>query len=229
VSADLTSATNLRQVIEASRHRRGGLVPVLGTGAAIQASRIDSFEPNDDWAVLLQGIGALTEMTADERDHLPRSFLAYWERLVLRWAQKHRLQPYEAEAKLHRLVIERLRKFEIGEKKWTLYREFIEAGFDDILSLNFDRRLALASGEEHFVSVPKKPPEGPSGRSLYRPSVVRRSDGGVTRVWYPHADTKLAETIKLGVRRHGFHLGLIIERVGLQTSSCRSVAALVVM
>jgi hypothetical protein len=195
---------------------------VLGSGVAIQASRIDELQPGDDWARLLHSIAGATGMTEDERDQLPGSLLAFWERLVLRWAQEHGLEPYEAERRLHALVVEKLRELERSEKGSTLYREFIEAGFIDILSLNFDRRLALASGSERFQVGPKNPPEGPSGRTLYRHSRVTRSDGGVTRVWYPHGDTKRAETIKLGVRRYGFHLGLIRERLGLETSSWRS-------
>jgi hypothetical protein len=222
MGATSKSPTDLGQLIAASRRRRRGLVPVLGSGVAIQASVIDVSQPSDDWAKLLHSIAAVMGMTEDERDQPPGSLLAFWERLVLRWALEHGLEPYQAEARLHALVVQKLRDLERNEKGSTLYREFIEAGFTDILSLNFDRRLALASGGERFVTGPKKPPEGPSGRTLYRHSRVTRADGGVTRVWYPHGDTKRAETIKLGVRRYGFHLGLIRERLGLETSSWRS-------
>src|SRR5262249_16163203 len=44
----------------------------------------------------------------------------------------------------------------------------------------------------------------------------------VTRVWYPHGDTKRADTLKLGVRRYGFHLGLLCEHLGFQNEQWRS-------
>jgi hypothetical protein len=59
----------------------------------------------------------------------------------------------------------------------VLYREFAEAGLADIISLNFDRRIARAAAKELFDNGPKNPREGPKGRTLYRHSLVTGRDG----------------------------------------------------
>jgi hypothetical protein len=93
----------------------------------------------------------------------------------------------------------------------TLYSEFAGARFADVISLNFDRRIALSSARTRFVSAPTPCPEGTHGEPLYRHDRIEHSKGPPTRVWYPHGDTKKFSTLKLGVRRYGFYVGSLEE------------------
>lgn len=211
----------LSRLLAESRHAPGGLVPVVGTGLNNEAARIEAADADDDWASLVDGIAHDTGMTAAERAELPQSFLARWERLVIRWAQAHQLEPFQAERQLEKRVVERLREREQAADQRMLYREFAEAGLADIISLNFDRRIARAAAKEIFDSGPKDPREGPQGTTLYRHSLVTGRDGATTRIWYPHGDTKRTETLRLGIRKYGFHLGLLLEHIHKGTADWR--------
>jgi hypothetical protein len=219
----------LGRLLRASRGEDDGLVPVVGTGVNNEAARIDLGEPEDDWASLVDAVGEETGMTGADHIALPDSFLAGWERLVVRTAQAHGIEPFEAERLLEKHVVTRLRKREndASASSHTLYREFADAGLADIISLNFDRRIALAGAKEVFVAGPRRPREGPKGTTLYRHSRVSGRAGTTTRVWYPHGDTRRIETLRLGVRKYGFHLGLLQEHVFRSDSSWRDPSAAV--
>jgi hypothetical protein len=92
----------LSRLLAESRHAPDGLVPVVGTGLNNETVRIEAADPDDDWASLVDGIAHGTGMTAAERAELPQSFLARWERLVIRWAQAHQLEPFQAERQLEK-------------------------------------------------------------------------------------------------------------------------------
>lgn len=203
----------LGRLLVESRGDPAGVVPVVGTGVNNQAASIDRSESEDDWASLVDGVAEETGMSASERRALPKSFLAQWERLVVRTAQSHGIEPFEAERSLEKRVVAGLREREAEARAHTLYREFADAGLADIISLNFDRRIATAGAKESFAAGPKRPREGPKGSTLYRHSFVTGRPGGTTRVWYPHGDTRRIETLRLGVRKYGFHLGLLQEHV----------------
>lgn len=203
----------LGRLLSASRGDPAGVVPVVGTGVNNQAASIDQSDAEDDWASLVNGVAAETGMSAKERHALPHSFLAQWERLVVRTAQSRGIEPFQAERLLEKRVVAGLRDREAEAGAHTLYREFADAGLADIISLNFDRRIARAGAKETFVAGPKRPREGPKGATLYRHSLVAGHHGTHTRVWYPHGDTRRIETLRLGVRKYGFHLGLLQEHV----------------
>lgn len=206
--------TGLARLLKEDRGSEVGIVPVVGAGVNIEASAIEHRGPADDWAGLLDRIAVDTGLTKRERSALPASFLARWETLLLRWAEIHGVAPHKAENQLQTRVVTGLRALEEDADSFALYREFAASGLVDLISLNFDRRIALASAREKFDTGPKNPPEGPSARPLYRHSRIETDGGIATRVWYPHGDTKRADTLKLGVRRYGFHLGLLQEYLG---------------
>jgi hypothetical protein len=85
----------LSRLLAESRHAPDGLVPVVGTGLNNETVRIEAADPDDDWASLVDGIAHGTGMTAAERAELQQSFLARWERLAIRWAQAHQLEPFQ--------------------------------------------------------------------------------------------------------------------------------------
>jgi hypothetical protein len=187
---------------------------VVGTGVNVQAARLANCSRAEDWDGLLNQIAIETGMDPAEAALHPTSPLATWEALVVQWAEHHQLDPYEAEGQLHKRVVEGLRALENTAPRDGLYRAFVDAAFCDMVSLNFDRRIALAADKEVFLPGPADPHDGPSARTFYRHSQFTANGHRTSRIWYPHGDTRLVETLRLGVRRYGFHLALIREHLG---------------
>jgi hypothetical protein len=183
------------------------VVPVIGSGVTIQAARSAGRAPADDWAGLLHRI---LEGSKDGRspalraESLPEPFIQRWESIV-RWCAIRTPNQHAAaaEAMLQRTVTMHLRAIEQAGNFEPHYRTIINSGFRDIISLNFDRRLALAGRSERFHVGPKDVPI--DAASLYRHSLVR-TEHGWSRIWYPHGDTRRFSTIKLGIRKYGLYI-----------------------
>jgi transposase-like protein len=194
-------------------------VPVMGSGINIQAANMEGFGARDDWQALL---GKVAESIGMSKRKLPTAPLSLWEALLCRWGERRRVFPFEAERELQNFVCQELRKQEDETSWFGLYKKISQAGFADIISLNFDRRIGLSAKRRHrSVGAPSGNSYGLFGESLFRHSTVRRLGGGTTRIWYPHGDTKKAISVKLGTRRYGFYIGLIEERLGGGSSEWR--------
>ena len=191
----------------------GGLrvVPVVGTGLNIQAASIEGGKKEDDWNSLLIRTAERGNICRSRLKHLPRSFIQQWEAIV-RWytIDKYGYQPFKGEEDLQKQVCHFVRELENSVGEYSLYRRFASAGFKDILSLNFDRRLALSL---NCRSVSSSVTESDSENKLHTRSLFRYSDARErdVRIWYPHGDSKRADTIKLGVRRYGIYIAAINE------------------
>ena len=207
-------------LITKSRGQPDGIVIVFGTGVNIQASLIEKQGPDDDWAGLLGRIAAEIGLTEQERGRLPSSFLSRWECLLTGLACARGIEPFQAENYLQMRIVKGLRIIEQRTHAYTLYKEIAASGLSDLISLNFDRRTALALDSGKFISGPDKPDQGPSAQTLYRHDLIAHGNF-VTRIWYPHGDTRRADTLKLGVRRYGFHLGLLREYFGYSAEDWR--------
>jgi hypothetical protein len=184
-------------------------VPLVGSGLNLQAARLEG-ETEDDWSGLLERIAAEMGVRRSALDALPGWNLARWESMLRLWARKKKVEPFQAETDLQKLTCHHLRSQEAKASRWQLYSEFAAAGFQDLISLNFDRRIALSQPGATFMAA-LKPPEGPQGEVMYRHDRIPQGEGGNTRVWYPHGDTKKFSTLKLGVRRYGFYVVLLAE------------------
>jgi hypothetical protein len=200
----------LCEVLTAKRDGCRTCVPILGSGLNLQAVRMEG-RREDDWAGLLTRIARELDISPDEIDRLPRPQLFRWESMLRLWARVKRIEPYQAEAQLQKLTCEYLRSLEATASALSLYRDFSNAQFADIVSLNFDRRLALSFREPRFKRGPAHCPQGTYGETLYRHDLLEHADGTQTRIWYPHGDTRKAATLKLGVRKYGFYIGTIAE------------------
>jgi hypothetical protein len=210
-AADLALARDL--LTKRSKGQRV-CVPVFGTGLNIQAATVAGYAHRDDWSELLAKIGRHVLKDARALDDLPRTHLALWESLLCLWARQTSTYPFQAENVLQQLICRELRAQEEECRSFGLYRNVIDAGFSDIISLNFDRRIALSSKTNTFVTGPNPCPLGSHGESLFRHSVVQRDEAARTRIWYPHGDVKKAATLKFGVRKYGFHIGVLREYMG---------------
>jgi hypothetical protein len=198
-------AEALRVALRVDKDGCRTIVPVFGSGLNIQAANVQN-QTEDDWSGLLLRIAVKMRLSQNLVDSLPGSNLGRWESLLRMWARINQIEPYQAENQLQRFACESLREAEQAARGWQLYREVVDARFADIISLNFDRRIALSSGRTSFVHAPGNCREGAQGETLYRHDRFSHPDGNQTRVWYPHGDTNKFSTLKLGVRRYGFHL-----------------------
>jgi hypothetical protein len=186
-------------------------VPVLGTGLNVQAARLNRTE-EDDWAGLLARITVELGLSAESLG-LPKSHLFRWESMLRAWARIKAVEPFQAESQLQQLTCRYLRSLEPIASQRSLYLEFSSARFTNIISLNFDRRIALSFSKTSFQSAPVPCPEGSHGEALYRHDLLVSADGSATRIWYPHGDTKKSATLKLGVRKYGFYVGILEEAI----------------
>jgi len=189
-------------------------IPIVGTGLNIQAATLAGYPHRDDWRELLKRIGDRVLPKGMSIDSLPRAPLSLWETLVCRWARAEDVYPFAAENALQVLIGSELRRQEEECRAFELYRLVAQCGFADILSLNFDRRIALGVPRSAWVTGPAPCPLGSHGETLFRHSLIRSGGGPATRVWYPHGDVKKTATIKFGVRKYGFHLGVLREYLG---------------
>jgi hypothetical protein len=172
---------------------------------------LEGYKNRDDWSELLRKIATKIGISEEALARQPKTYLALWEAMLCGWAESMHVYPYKAEAQLQKFVCDELRKQEQECLSFSLYKRLADAGFDDIISLNFDRRIALSCGSNKFIPAPDPCPLGKHGESLFRHSLLARSGGESTRIWYPHGDAKKATTIKLGVRLYGFYIGICRE------------------
>jgi hypothetical protein len=205
--------TGLARLFDRGPNGALSCVPVFGTGLNIQAAATEGLSRWDDWADLLTKIGARIGISRNDLGRLPSGHLARWEALLCTWAGRMGTYAYQAEADLQKFVCEDLRQQEKQCSGFRLYQDIVMAGFTDILSLNFDRRIAMGSKSARFCVGDGASRYGSHGESLFRHSVVPQPNGMSTRVWYPHGDVRKADTIKLGVRRYGFYIGVFREHL----------------
>ena len=184
------------------------VVPVLGSGLNLQAAReVGSQAVN--WEQLLRDIEGDEGITWPSGP--PRSMTGRWEGLLQR---QHQRQASEREEELAGLVADALD--DQTDLIWEaargsappLYRRLLSAGFRDLMTLNFDDRLARSSAEARLFK-----PGSPAGQRLRREArfgVLRQlyqrwhlRGPGFTRVWQPHGRTDAPATILLGVARYG--------------------------
>jgi hypothetical protein len=200
----------LRELSQRWRRDDGSsrVVPVVGAGLNIQAAREAGGAPEDNWDELLKSVLKRVHIAAADIKRLPASFIQRWETIV-RWytAAKLGWRPFKGEGILQGEICDYLREVERQTHAYPLFKDFATAGFRDIVSLNFDRRLALAAGGGTVITA--VPRAGIHEQALYRHSRISAREGLVTRIWYPHGDTKKKETLKLGVRKYGLYIAEI--------------------
>lgn len=195
------------------------LVPVFGSGVNRQACPGSVEDPSNSWDALLRAIREdLRDLGFDVPRDLPLSAIASWETLLRAATGQGEFSraAHEAEAALRSIVQRRLTDFERVAGDRVAYRELLEPGFADVLSLNFDRSLARAHGAGPRMSCspwgstsPRWTRRGGGGwrpdPSLFRHDLLPTSPQP-TRVWYPHGDTARQESTKLGARAYGCYL-----------------------
>jgi hypothetical protein len=167
----MASQTQLKS-LQAALERRAAYgrscVPVLGSGVNIQAAAMEGVKDTDDWTGLLWKVGDEIGLTKARFRKLPGNPLAKWESLLRGWAMRKKVDPAKAEKELQKFVCLELRAQEKVTKHHGLYGEILDAGYRDIISLNFDRRLALHSGHERFYGPSRRPGLPAAGEALYR-------------------------------------------------------------
>jgi hypothetical protein len=196
-----------RQRLKSGQRR---VIPVVGSGFNLQASRKSS-----DWVALLIEIGRTLGLSESDMEvtQLKRvSTTAVWEDFISKVATRKNQAASAVESALKRVVQTSLTTFEAQHKTLPFYKAFLDLGFRDIVSLNFDRTLSLQEKGKVVSSSLKRDDPRLSQFANYARYVVtlfRRTELAnvhKTRVWYPHGDTKNRDTIKLGIREYGIYI-----------------------
>jgi hypothetical protein len=145
---------------------------VLGNGVHLQAAREAGLDDPDPWLAAIR----LLARQSGIRDiaGLPAQEPLRWDALVR-----------QASAALHR-------RSPRGEDGMPLFGRLLDLQFENILSFNIDRTLALHSNAKTFVE------DDSWNARLRRHDIVTHHDGLVTRIWYPYGDTCVASEMIVG-------------------------------
>ena len=184
------------------------VVPVLGSGVNLQAAwEVGSQALN--WESLIQEIEAEAGLAWPGGP--PRSMTGRWEGLLQRQSQ---VQASEREDQLAQLVADSLD--DQTDLIWDaargapppLYTRLLGKGFRDLMTLNFDDRLARSAPAAKLFK-----PSSPRGQRLRREAAfgsLRQlyqrwhfRSGPFARLWQLHGRTGAPATILLGVARYG--------------------------
>ncbi len=183
------------------------VVPIIGSGVNMQAATMHGSGKVLNWDTLLKSIVDFPSISTPIPDNLPESFLRKWETILRIIAVNTRgYMPYRTEHDLQKKVQQILNEYEEECKEYDLYKLIVDSGFQDIISLNFDRCIALAGATKSVISLNQE--KSKDGVTLYRHSHIKTPHHH-TRVWYPHGDTKRLDTIKLGIRKYGVYINWI--------------------
>jgi hypothetical protein len=178
-------------------------VPVLGSGVNRQAAEEVGADALN-WGALLEQIEQGLPKTGLAA---PRSMTARWESLLLRGD----LRASSVERRLAGQVADELD--DQTDHIWDaargeappLYTSLLGAGFRDLVTLNFDDRIARsAPGRTLFRPLgPASATEEPFKlhRQLYQRTALHGPR--TSRLWQPHGRTDAPPTILLGVARYG--------------------------
>jgi len=169
---------------------------LLGNGIHLQAAREAGLSDPDPWLLCLRRIAE--ESGVQDFDRLPRWEPLLWDALVTEVAAAQHLPPQQAHGRLRERLIQRLDLIERARQSLPLFGRILNLRFENILSLNIDRTLALHGAREVFV-------KGESWQldpTFHRHSLVPHADGVATRVWYINGDTRNSEVVCLGTTNH---------------------------
>lgn len=180
---------------------RKRLIPILGSGFNIQAWP-DSY----NWGSLLfnvaQSIG-LNNTTLHSSSE--SGMTSIWEQLVIQCKDQMRLETtIKAENLLRKIVADCLKRIENNRIQNGFLLDFLNLGFKDIISINFDRLLALDDFSTNRVIVPISKKAFNAQNTIFRHAQLKNKTK--TRIWYAHGDTENYQTIKFGVRSYGLYI-----------------------
>jgi hypothetical protein len=172
-------------------------VPVVGDGLNIQALRNEQSRNRDSWESILRRIGQKAGISESEFRRAPQSPPLLWDMLVQRHASHTKTDLNDADLELGKRVTVDLSRLEQGlTVLLPIYRRLGSIWFENVISFNVDRRLAVGNGATFVLG------DEYSGASVfYRHDLVVR-DGCATRIWYPYGDSKDPQTFCFGRRWH---------------------------
>jgi hypothetical protein len=172
-------------------------VPVVGDGLNIQALRNERWRDKNSWESILRRIAKKAGVSESEFRSVPASSPLLWDVLVQRHASHTKANLNDADRELCKKLAVELDRLERLSSNLPIYRRLESIWFENIISFNIDRRLALSKNGATFV--PRNEWYGES--VLYRHDLVVR-DGCATRIWYPYGDSQEPQTFCFGRRWH---------------------------
>lgn len=172
-------------------------VPVVGDGLNIQALRNEQSRSKNSWESILRRIAKKAGVSESEFRRVPQSPPLLWDVLVQRHAGHIKANLNDADAELCKKLAVELDRLERLSSNLPIYRRLGSIWFENIISFNVDRRLALSKNRATFVPRDK----WYGADVLYRHDLVVR-DGCATRIWYPYGDSQDPQTFRFGRRWH---------------------------
>src|SRR6516164_4225352 len=173
---------------------------LLGNGMHLQAAREVGLKNLDPWlAVTCRLAGQLG--IRDVRG-LPSQEPARWDALVRHASAALNLSSSKADEKLKTWLVQKLIKVERQRSSLPLFGRLLDLHFENILSFNIDRTLALHSDCKRVV---------PEHWERWEPNLhvyddISARNGIVTRIWYPYGDTCNRLAIVAGTEQHAHRL-----------------------
>jgi hypothetical protein len=172
-------------------------VPVVGDGLNIQALSHERSRNKNSWESILRRIAKKAGVSESEFRRAPRSMPLLWDMLVQCHASHTKANLNDADLELSKRLASELDRLERLSSNLPIYHRLGAIWFENILSFNIDRRLAVSNDNTTFV-----PRDEWSGDGVfYRHDLVIR-DGCATRIWYPYGDSKEPQTFRFGQKWH---------------------------
>jgi hypothetical protein len=184
-------------------------VLVVGDGVNIQALCKEPSANKHAWSQILRRIAQRAGLSSTEFQQLPQSTPLLWDILVMKRASHTKTNVDAADLELCKELAVELDRLEHLRSDYPLYQRIGSAWFENIISFNVDRRLALSGEGDAFV-----PQDGLNGDPVFFRHDVLIRDGRATRIWYPYGDTKNPKTFRLG---RGSHADMVRRLEDLRT------------
>jgi len=172
---------------------------LLGNGIHIQAAAEAGLRDLCPWLSGLRRIAK--ESGVRDIGTLPSSQPLLWDALVKGASISQGARPSRIHSVLRARLMDHLRLIERQRRSLPLFGRILDLRFENILSLNMDRTLALHSGRETFVA-----PSWQGDSHFYRHSLIGSAEGSPSRIWYPHGDTHNAVWLRLGTTDYAAEL-----------------------
>ena len=173
------------------------IVPVLGTGFNAQAGVTMSW--GDLLETVQQQIGV--KLALPTGDALIGNTTLAWEAMVSAGASASGRAPHRVEGAMLTSVAKLLRDHYRPDGATAAFaRSFLDRGFSDVLSFNFDGVLHVERATWRHAG------RSASGSPFQKTTSYAELAGRGTRLWYPHGFVRFPQAIQLGMRNYGTYM-----------------------
>jgi hypothetical protein len=165
---------------------------VLGNGVHVQAAREAGLDDPDPWLAAIRRLA--TDSGIPDIGTLPGQEPLRWDALVRQAAAALKLRASAGDDRFRTSLVKQLISTQETRRPLPLFGRLLGLHFDNILSFNVDRTLALHADGQRVA------PREPWLARDYEYDLVSHREGLATRIWYPYGNTSIAAEIALGTK-----------------------------